>query len=115
MPVSIGTIFNFTGLIQNAFHMPDYNHLRELCQKGSKVSTAVIDEFILYYAAKRDKLDQEFETRISRFRHAELGVPEISTIFFLILPLSFPYNRIIKVANRSLACNALMLLVLSNT
>lgn len=55
--------------------MPDYNHLRELCQKGSKVSAAVIDEFILYYAAKRDKLDQEFETRISRFRHAERGMP----------------------------------------
>jgi len=55
--------------------MPDYNQLRELCQKGSKVSTAVIDEFILYYAAKRDKLDQEFETRISRFRHTEKGMP----------------------------------------
>jgi|GEM_PF-6336727 len=34
-----------------AFHMPDYNHLRELCQKESKVSTAVIDDVILYYVA----------------------------------------------------------------
>ena len=55
--------------------MPDYNQLRELCKKGSKVSTVVIDEFILYYAAKRDKMDQEFDAKIFHFRHAEREMP----------------------------------------
>ncbi|MEJ7769502.1 MAG: hypothetical protein WKF89_16910 [Chitinophagaceae bacterium] len=55
--------------------MPDYNQLKEMCNKGSKISTAVIDEFILHYAAKRDKLDQEFEAKISRFTHAEREMP----------------------------------------
>ncbi len=60
--------------------MPDYNQLRELCKEGSKVSTAVIDEFILHYAAKRDKLDQEFETKIFRFRHAKREMPSNWTV-----------------------------------
>ncbi len=55
--------------------MPDYSQLREQCNKVSRISTAVIDDFIVYYAAKRDKLDQEFESRISRFRHAGKGMP----------------------------------------
>jgi len=55
--------------------MPDYNQLRDLCQNDSNISKAVIDEFLLYYAAKRDKLDREFETRISRFRDIEREMP----------------------------------------
>jgi hypothetical protein len=55
--------------------MPDYKHLRELCKQVSKVSTTVIDEFLLYYAAKRDKLDREFDAKNFRFRHAEKEMP----------------------------------------
>jgi len=55
--------------------MPDYNQLHDLCQNDSNISKAVIDEFLLYYAAKRDKLDQEFETRISRFRDIVREMP----------------------------------------
>jgi len=55
--------------------MPDYNQLRKLCLKNSQVSGDVIDDFILYYAAKQDKLDKEFETRISRFRHVQKDIP----------------------------------------
>jgi len=55
--------------------MPDYNYLRELCMKGSEISMSVIDKFILNYAVKRHKLDMEFESGISRFRHAVSGMP----------------------------------------
>jgi hypothetical protein len=55
--------------------MPDYNQLRDLCQNVSKISNAAIDEFLLYYAAKRDKVDKEFETRISRFRDTKREMP----------------------------------------
>ncbi|MEP7277208.1 MAG: hypothetical protein ABI813_01075 [Bacteroidota bacterium] len=55
--------------------MPDYNQVRELCKKSSKISTGVIDEFIIYYAAKRDKLDEEFDAKISRFKKAVKEMP----------------------------------------
>jgi hypothetical protein len=55
--------------------MPDYEQLRDLCQNVSKISNAAIDEFLLYYAATRDKVDREFETRISRFRDTEREMP----------------------------------------
>jgi hypothetical protein len=55
--------------------MLDYTLLRELCDKASKVSKSVIDEFILYYAAKCDKLDKEFDMKLSRFRVIEKEMP----------------------------------------
>jgi hypothetical protein len=58
-----------------ALNMPDYNQLRELCKMESKLSTSVIDEFILHYAAKRNKVDQEFDEKLSRFRHAVKEMP----------------------------------------
>src|SRR5579863_4491906 len=50
------------------FHMTDYSQLRDFWQNDSNISKAVIDEFLLYYTARRDNLDREFETRIYRFR-----------------------------------------------
>ena len=55
--------------------MRDYDNIRKLCLKGNQLSSIVIDEFILYYGAKRDKLIQEFDTRFSRFKHAEKKIP----------------------------------------
>ena len=55
--------------------MLDYNQLRDSCQNDSKISEAVIDKFLLYYAAQRDKVDREFETKISRFRDIEREMP----------------------------------------
>ncbi|MDZ4809136.1 MAG: hypothetical protein SGI96_12845 [Bacteroidota bacterium] len=51
--------------------MQDYNILRVHCQQKSDYTDKVIDEFLIYYAAGQDSLDQEFETRIARFRQAE--------------------------------------------
>jgi hypothetical protein len=50
--------------------MPNYEYIRELCQERSELSRAVIDDFLVYYAARRDKLSEEFDARISRFKHA---------------------------------------------
>ena len=55
--------------------MRDYDHIRKLCHKSTQISSIVIDEFIMYYAAKRDKLIQEFDSRFSRFRHAGKDMP----------------------------------------
>jgi hypothetical protein len=55
--------------------MPDYNQLRDLCQQDTDISRSLIDEFLLYYAAVQDKIDQQFESRISRFRETEREMP----------------------------------------
>jgi hypothetical protein len=57
------------------FAMPDYNHLLDRCSYVNKISTTLIDEFLVYYAVKCDKVDREFETRISRFREIEKEMP----------------------------------------
>ncbi len=55
--------------------MPDYDFLLNRCQYVNKISAALIDEFLVYYAARQDKLDREFDTRFSRFRDLEKEMP----------------------------------------
>ena len=55
--------------------MPNYAHLRTLCKTDSDLSISLIDNFLLYYASQHDKLDKEFENRMSRFRHVKQEIP----------------------------------------
>jgi hypothetical protein len=55
--------------------MPDYNHLLDRCRYVNKISASLIDDFLVYYAARHDKVEREFETRISRFRDIEKEMP----------------------------------------
>ncbi len=49
--------------------MDDYNKILNVCQENQKLSRVVVDEFLLYYAAERDKLDKEMDKRQARYRH----------------------------------------------
>lgn len=49
--------------------MKDYNYLRNFCEKDSKLAATVIDDFLIYYAAGRDKFDKEFHKKVSPFKH----------------------------------------------
>lgn len=55
--------------------MPDYEYLRKNCNANSAVSEAVLDGFILHYAAKQDNLGKEFDRKISKYKHAVQGMP----------------------------------------
>jgi hypothetical protein len=55
--------------------MPDYTQLRAICQNDSRISKTVIDENLLYYASARDRVDQDFDRKISRFSHAVKEMP----------------------------------------
>ncbi|HNR08446.1 MAG TPA: hypothetical protein PKM27_14095 [Saprospiraceae bacterium] len=55
--------------------MPDYEKLKRLCEEASSISRTVIDDFLVYYAAFRDKQDREFDVRIERFRAMEKKMP----------------------------------------
>ncbi len=73
--------------------MPDYNQLQELCKIESKLSSSVIDEFILHYAAQHDKVDQEFDKKLSRFRHA---VKEMSPNWAGLVKAQYMAHRIFR-------------------
>jgi hypothetical protein len=49
--------------------MRDYNELKAHCAEVSLVSQELIDNFLVYYSAKRDKLSQEFDSRVASFKH----------------------------------------------
>lgn len=55
--------------------MPDFQQLISLCEEGNRISSSVIDDFLIYYAARRDKLDREFEDRIERYRSSAKKLP----------------------------------------
>ncbi len=73
--------------------MPDYGHHLEICRRNSEFSRTVIDEFIIYYAAQRDKLDLEFDNRINSFRHA---TQEIPPSFTRMLKSQYIAHRVFK-------------------
>jgi hypothetical protein len=47
----------------------DYDSIRLICEESSAISSKVIDEFLIYYAAARNKTDKEFDKRLAAFKH----------------------------------------------
>ncbi len=47
----------------------DFEKIKRICERNSVLSAKVIDDFLLYYAANRDKLEPEMEKRFARFKH----------------------------------------------
>lgn len=39
--------------------MPNYSDLRTLCRENQRLTHTVIDGFLIYYAARQDKLDRK--------------------------------------------------------
>jgi hypothetical protein len=55
--------------------MSDYTLLLDRCQYVNKIFASLIDDFLVYYAARQDKVEREFESRISRFKDIEKEMP----------------------------------------
>lgn len=49
--------------------MKDFEQIKLICEENSKMSTKVIDEFLLYYAAERNDLEHEMDLRFASFKH----------------------------------------------
>lgn len=47
----------------------DYQSIRIACEKNKQLTREVLDEFLLYYAAKKDRLEQEMIKRLGRYKH----------------------------------------------
>jgi hypothetical protein len=48
----------------------------QVCRETGRISAAVIDEFILYYAAAQYNLERDFNVRIGKFRHITQKFPK---------------------------------------
>lgn len=49
--------------------MRDFETIKLICKETSKISSKVIDEFLLYYAAERNNLDQEMNKKFAAYNH----------------------------------------------
>ncbi len=49
--------------------MKTYEAIRTICEENNRISQAVIDEFLIYYAANRDKLERDMNQRFAAYSH----------------------------------------------
>lgn len=49
--------------------MEDFKSIRLICEENSKISTKVVDEFLLYYAAERNNLEHEMNQKFAAYKH----------------------------------------------
>jgi hypothetical protein len=62
--------------------MLDHKELLARCSNNSRLIVSVVDEFLVYYAAARDRLDIEFDRKMERFRHIRDDLPKGSLGLF---------------------------------
>ncbi|MDZ7772364.1 MAG: hypothetical protein U5K31_06465 [Balneolaceae bacterium] len=55
--------------------MSTWSDIEELCGRSSEQCDRLVDEFLLYYAAQRERLDREMDKRFARFRHVTRQLP----------------------------------------
>jgi len=49
--------------------MTDFKKIRLICEENSNISSRVIDEFLMYYAAGQNNLEQEMIQRFAAYKH----------------------------------------------
>lgn len=49
--------------------MKNYKEITEHAERNSQISRQVVDDFLIYYAASKNRLDKTFERKIKRYRH----------------------------------------------
>jgi hypothetical protein len=49
--------------------MKDFEKIRKICEESSKISETLIDEFLLYYAAGQNKLEQDMNQKFASYKH----------------------------------------------
>lgn len=62
--------------------MTDFEEIKKLCERTSRITSTVIDDFILHYAAAKDNLAREFDQRIATYKHItrQLDISWVNTL-----------------------------------
>lgn len=50
--------------------MPDFAHIRSVCQASTAITKSAIDDFLVPYAAQKEQFPREMDLRFGRFRDA---------------------------------------------
>lgn len=56
--------------------MKDYEHIVSVCDETSRISSAVVDEFLIGYAAQRNKLELEMNLKFDKYKHITRQFPK---------------------------------------
>ncbi|MEX0883862.1 MAG: hypothetical protein WDZ72_10355 [Cyclobacteriaceae bacterium] len=73
--------------------MEDYKQIKALCQKNATATFKILDEFLLYYAAEKDKLGKEIDRRLGTYRHI---TQQIDKSWFNMLKTQYIIHRVLK-------------------
>jgi len=49
--------------------MKDFNTIKLICEENARISSSVVDEFLIYYAAGYNNLESEMNRRFADYRH----------------------------------------------
>ena len=56
--------------------MKDYEKIAAVCGRNTSISAALVDDFLMYYAARQFNLDQEISRLLKPFRHVVREFPQ---------------------------------------
>ncbi|MBC7383674.1 MAG: hypothetical protein H7296_11900 [Bacteroidia bacterium] len=73
--------------------MVNFNELMTVCKETSKITGKVVDDFLLYYAAQRERLNKEMDQRLLPFR---LAVKEFDKTWINLIKAQYIGHRIFK-------------------
>jgi hypothetical protein len=60
----------------------NYSIIKKLCEENSRLSASVIDNFMIYYAAEKEKLEPQLEVQLKKYKRVVNEIP-VSYIGFL--------------------------------
>lgn len=61
--------------------MNNFQAIEKICHESSRISKSVVDEFLIYYAVERDRVDREVDKRLARYRHITRDLPDSALNF----------------------------------
>lgn len=73
--------------------MTDYKEIKAQCKAHSAISAKVLDEFLLYYAADKDKLAKEADQRLGTYRHI---TQSLDKSWYNMLKSQYIIHRVMK-------------------
>lgn len=55
--------------------MENFEEIKLICKENSRITSKVVDEFLIYYAAQRNNLEVTMDREFARYRHITADFP----------------------------------------
>lgn len=73
--------------------MTDFEEIKKICERTSRITATVIDDFILHYAAAKDNLAREFDQRVATYKHV---IRQLDVSWVNMLKSQYIVHRVFK-------------------